>query len=468
MTAPAPGSLGFPTADAADLVRRALDEDLGPQHLDVTTLATIPADQVRTAEVVARATGVVAGLPVLELVFGQVAELVGVVAPVVEILAAEGAAVVRGDVVARVTGPLRAVLIGERTMLNVVSRLSGVATHTRRWADALDGTGAMVLDTRKTTPGMRHLEKYAVRAGGGTNKRMGLYDVAMIKDNHKLAASSVEAAYAAVHAAYPTVDIQVEVTTVAEAHEAYAVGARFIMCDNMSRGLLAETVNALREKGERVEIEATGNLTLEVARAYAETGVDFLSVGGLTHSSPILDLALDLVVDGRAPDDGVLVPQPVAQVVPVPTTPFVVRTLQPGDRERWWTLYRGYTTFYELVHTDEMTERVWQWLFDADHDLRGFVVEDGTGRVVGLAHVRPFPRPLHASVAGFLDDLFVEEGARGTGAAQALLARLRSLGEEQGWSTVRWITSESNLRARGAYDKVATALPLVTYDMPVR
>jgi len=151
VTAPAPGSLGFPTADAADLVRRALDEDLGPQHLDVTTLATIPADQVRTAEVVARATGVVAGLPVLELVFGQVAELVGVVAPVVEILAAEGAAVVRGDVVARVTGPLRAVLIGERTMLNVVSRLSGVATHTRRWADALDGTGAMVLDTRPTS-----------------------------------------------------------------------------------------------------------------------------------------------------------------------------------------------------------------------------------------------------------------------------------------------------------------------------
>ena len=112
--------------------------------------------------------------------------------------------------------------------------------------------------------------------------------------------------------------------------------------------------------------------------------------------------------------------------------------------------------------------RVWQWLFDPDHDLQGFLVEDESGRVVGLAHVRPFPRPLHASVAGFLDDLFVEESARGTGAAQALLARLRSLGEERGWSTVRWITSESNLRARGAYDKVATALPLVTYDMPVR
>ena len=471
MTAPDTGqpldlavSLGFPTGDAVDLVRRALDEDLGPQHLDVTTLATIPADQVRTAGVVARDAGVVAGLPVLSLVFGQVAELIGVEPPVVEILVPEGAAVVGGDVVARVTGPLRAVLIGERTMLNVVSRLSGVATHTRRWAGALEGTAAMVLDTRKTTPGMRHLEKYAVRAGGGINKRMGLYDVAMIKDNHKLAAGSVGAAYAAVHAAYPTVDIQVEVTTVAEAHEAYAVGARFIMCDNMSRALLAETVTALRAKEERVEIEATGNLTLEVARGYAETGVDFLSVGGLTHSSPILDLALDLVVDERPTVYRELMPTPAADGV---APPFVVRALQPDDRVRWWALYRGYTGFYEVAHTDEMTERVWQWLHDPDHDLQGFVVEDKTGRVVGLAHVRPFPRPLHASVAGFLDDLFVEEGARGTGAAQALLARLRSLGEERGWSTVRWITSESNHRARGAYDKVATVLPLVTYDMPV-
>ena len=176
-----------------------------------------------------------------------------------------------------------------------MSRLSGVATHTRRWADQLDGTGAMVLDTRKTTPGMRHLEKYAVRAGGGTNKRMGLYDCAMIKDNHKLAAGSVSAAYEAIRRTFPEVDIEVEVTTVAEALEAYAVGARFIMCDNMSVLLLRETVEALRAEAEPVEIEATGGLTLEVARDYALTGVDYLSVGGLTHSSPILDIALDLV-----------------------------------------------------------------------------------------------------------------------------------------------------------------------------
>ncbi len=286
---------GFPVEDARRLVRVALEEDLGPHHLDVTTLATIPVDQERAAEVVARAAGVVAGLPVVELVMSEVAALVGTPPPAVDVLAADGATVVRGDVVARVAGALRTVLIGERTLLNIVSRLSGVATHTRRWADALEGTGAMVLDTRKTTPGMRALEKYAVRAGGGTNKRMGLYDVAMIKDNHKLAAGSVVAAYHAVRLAYPGVDVQVEVTTEDEALEAYAVGARFIMCDNMPVPLLRDTVALLRAQEEPVEIEATGGLTLEVAREYALTGVDFLSVGALTHSSAILDLALDLL-----------------------------------------------------------------------------------------------------------------------------------------------------------------------------
>jgi nicotinate-nucleotide pyrophosphorylase (carboxylating) len=200
-------------------------------------------------------------------------------------------------VVARLRGSTQVTLVGERTMLNIVCRLSGTATHTARWAAELAGTGATVLDTRKTTPGLRALEKYAVRAGGGTNKRMGLYDVAMIKDNHKLAAGSLTAAYAAVQARFPDVPVQVEVTTPAEALEAVAVGARFLLCDNMSVELLRETVSAVRATGEPVELEATGGLTLEVARAYALTGVDYLSVGGLTHSSPILDLALDLRVD---------------------------------------------------------------------------------------------------------------------------------------------------------------------------
>ena len=286
--------LDFPYDQARRVVRTALEEDLGPRHLDVTTLATIPADQVRGAEIVARAAGVVAGLPVVPLVFDEASTLVGTGPVESELLVTDGADVDQGDVVTRVQGALRTVLIAERTLLNVVCQLSGIATHTRQWADVLEGTGAMVLDTRKTTPGMRHLEKYAVRAGGGTNKRMGLYDVAMIKDNHKLAASSVAAAYASVRAAYPDVDVQVEVTTVDEALEAYAAGARFVMCDNMPVELLADTVRTLREQAEDVEIEATGGLTLGVAREYALTGVDYLSVGGLTHSSPILDLALDL------------------------------------------------------------------------------------------------------------------------------------------------------------------------------
>ena len=290
----------FPEARAQSVVDGALDEDLGGfPGLDVTSTATIPETQRSTAQIVARADGVVAGIPLVPLVFRAVTERLGSSEVDVELLCQDGDTARKGDVIAILRGSTRATLVGERTMLNLVSRLSGVATHTRQWADALEGTGAMVLDTRKTTPGLRALEKYAVRCGGGTNKRMGLYDVAMIKDNHKLAAGSVSAAFDAVHQAYPAVDIQVEVTTTAEALEAVAAGARFLLCDNMSIDLLRTTVETVRGTGERVEIEATGGLTLEMARAYAETGVDFLSVGGLTHSSPILDIALDLVDNER-------------------------------------------------------------------------------------------------------------------------------------------------------------------------
>jgi nicotinate-nucleotide pyrophosphorylase (carboxylating) len=216
----------------------------------------------------------------------------------VQRLVDEGSSVRRGDVLLRATGPTQVLLTGERTALNLVCRMSGVATHTRRWADALAGTGATVLDTRKTTPGLRAQEKYAVRCGGGTNKRMGLFDVAMVKDNHKLAAGSVRAAYEAVRRAFPPVDVQVEVTTVDEALEAVGAGARFLLCDNMAPDLLRETVTAVRAATpDRVELEATGGLTLEHAREYAATGVDYLSVGGLTHSSPILDIAVDLAAD---------------------------------------------------------------------------------------------------------------------------------------------------------------------------
>jgi len=270
-----------------DIVKRALDEDLGPDRLDVTSVATIPADQTDTGDLVARADGVVAGLPVAEEVFAQASTGTVRFAAKVD----DGDRVTRGDVLATVDGPTRALLTAERTALNLLCRMSGVATHTRAWVDALDGTGTQVLDTRKTTPGLRVLEKYAVRAGGGTNKRMGLYDVAMIKDNHKLAAGSITAAYRRVRAAFPDIPVQVEVTTVGEAVEAVVAGADFLLCDNMRPDMLWQVVAAV---AGRAELEATGGLTLDRAREYAETGVDYLSVGALTHSSPILDIALDL------------------------------------------------------------------------------------------------------------------------------------------------------------------------------
>ncbi|GAA4680030.1 carboxylating nicotinate-nucleotide diphosphorylase [Phytohabitans rumicis] len=277
---------GLDPVEVERIVRTALDEDLGPSRLDVTSVATIPDDQADTADLVARADGVLAGLAVAAAVFDQVSPRTKW-----KDKARDGERVARGDVLATVTGPTRALLTAERTALNLLCRMSGVATHTRAWADALAGSKTTVLDTRKTTPGLRILEKYAVRAGGGTNKRMGLYDVAMIKDNHKLAAGGLTAAYRRVRESFPDVAVQVEVTTVAEAVESVEAGATFLLCDNMSPALLREVVAAV---GDRAELEATGGLTLEVAPEYAATGVDYLSVGALTHSSPILDIALDL------------------------------------------------------------------------------------------------------------------------------------------------------------------------------
>jgi nicotinate-nucleotide pyrophosphorylase (carboxylating) len=278
---------GLDPATVERVVTTALDEDLGgPGGVDVTSVATIPEDQTDVGDLVARADGVVAGTAVAAAVFTQVDPRT-----TVDLLINDGARVARGDRLATVSGPTRALLTAERTALNLLCRMSGVATHTRKWADLLEGTGATVLDTRKTTPGLRMLEKYAVRAGGGTNKRMGLYDVAMIKDNHKLAAGSITEAYRRVRDRFPDVPVQVEAETVAEAIEAVDAGATFLLLDNMKPDLLREVVAAV---GGRAELEATGNLTLQVAREYGETGVNYLSVGGLTHSSPILDIALDL------------------------------------------------------------------------------------------------------------------------------------------------------------------------------
>lgn len=280
-------AVGLDPAAVDRIVSMALDEDLGgADGVDVTSVATIPADQIDVADVVARADGVVAGLAVAAAVFSRVDSRIHV-----DIRVGDGSRVKRDDVLMTVSGPTRSLLTSERTAINLLSRMSGVATHTRRWADELSGTGATVLDTRKTTPGLRMLEKYAVRAGGGTNKRMGLYDVAMIKDNHKLAAGSITEAFRRVRDTFPDVTIQVEVETVAEALEALDAGADFLLCDNMTPDQLREVVVAV---AGRAELEATGGLTLERARAYGETGVNYLSVGGLTHSSPILDIAMDL------------------------------------------------------------------------------------------------------------------------------------------------------------------------------
>lgn len=287
-------------------VEVALDEDLGPAPgRDVTTQATIDVGTPGAADLVARAPGVVAGLAVVEEVLAQVARRLGAGQVRVTPRAEDGDRVDVGTPLARLTGPVQVLLVAERTLLNLLSRASGVATHTRRWADALAGTGATVLDTRKTTPGLRALEKYAVRCGGGTNKRMGLYDVAMVKDNHVVAAGSVTAAVQAVRTTFPDVDVQVEADTLEQAVEAVGAGARFLLLDNMPVPVLREVVTAVRALEAahgRVELEATGNLSLEVAAEVAATGVDHLSVGALTHSSPILDLALDLDLVGSPGD----------------------------------------------------------------------------------------------------------------------------------------------------------------------
>ncbi|WP_344101438.1 carboxylating nicotinate-nucleotide diphosphorylase [Myceligenerans crystallogenes] len=285
----------------ARTVAVALDEDLGAAPgRDVTTQATVPADAVGAADLVARQSGTVAGLVVAQETLSQVADRFGLDAPQVTYVAQDGDDVERGQVLATITGPVQVLLTAERTLLNLASRASGVATATRAFARELAGTGATVLDTRKTTPGLRALEKYAVRAGGGTNKRMGLYDVAMVKDNHVVAAGSVAGAIAAVRATFPDVSIQVEADTTEQAIEALGAGADFLLLDNMPTPVLAATVRAVREREGRdgvpahVDLEATGNLTLDRAREVALTGVDHLSVGALTHSAPILDLALDL------------------------------------------------------------------------------------------------------------------------------------------------------------------------------
>ena len=283
---------GLDADEVERVVRAALDEDFryGP---DITSEATV-AGRALTADVVAREPGVLAGVPVALAVLDLLAERENAGDGQIgrTVLIADGARIGPGDAVLRVSGPATAVLGAERTLLNFLTHLSGIATATRAWVDAVAGTGAVIRDTRKTTPGLRQLEKYAVRCGGGENHRMGLGDAALIKDNHAAAAGGVAKAVAAVCSAAPGVPLEVECDSVAEVREALAAGARFLLLDNMPAGELQLAVAEARRYAG-VRLEASGGLRLATAREVAATGVDYLSVGALTHSSRALDLGLD-------------------------------------------------------------------------------------------------------------------------------------------------------------------------------
>ena len=268
------------------LVDAALEEDLPGGSVDVTSVATVPAEATGKGVLAAREPGVVAGLGVAALVLLRVDDAVAV-----HDRLPDGTQVAAGDVVMRVSGPTRALLTGERTALNLASHLSGVATATSHWVEALAGTSAQVLDTRKTLPGLRSLQKYAVRCGGGVNHRFSLSDRAMVKDNHVVAAGGVVPAYCAVRAAYPDLRIEVEVTDLDQLRELLDVGCTEILLDNMDTSTMAE---AVRITAGRATLEASGGLTLDRAREVAQTGVDVISVGALTHSVKVLDLGLDL------------------------------------------------------------------------------------------------------------------------------------------------------------------------------
>ncbi|MCL2395153.1 MAG: carboxylating nicotinate-nucleotide diphosphorylase [Acidimicrobiaceae bacterium] len=279
---------GLEPADVERVVRAALDEDLryGP---DVTTAATVAAGAVATGDVVARRPGVVAGVPVALAVL----DLCGLLLDGVRLVARDGDKVGSGDRVLAVEAPLAGLLVAERTLLNLMTHLSGVATATAAWVSALAGTGCVVRDTRKTTPGLRLLEKYAVRCGGGANHRLGLGDAALIKDNHVIAAGGIIPAIDAVRAAAPSLPLEVECDTLDQVRAALDAGCDLILLDNMDLPDLRAAV-ALARRVPGVRLEASGGLTLANAREVASTGVDFVAVGGLTHSSPALDLGLDL------------------------------------------------------------------------------------------------------------------------------------------------------------------------------
>ncbi|KJF19792.1 nicotinate-nucleotide diphosphorylase (carboxylating) [Rhodococcus sp. AD45-ID] len=285
-TLPAPLELD----EVLTLVRLALDEDLryGP---DVTSVATVPADATAKASVVSRAEGTVAGIDIGLLVLDEV---IGAGNYDVVDRVADGTRVVPGQSVLTVEAPTRGLLTAERTMLNLVCHLSGIATATAAWVDAVAGTDAKIRDSRKTLPGLRALQKYAVQVGGGVNHRMGLGDAALIKDNHVAAAGSVVAALRAVRELAPDIECEVEVDTLEQLDLVLAENVELILLDNFPLWQTQIAVQRRNTASPTTKLESSGGLSLDVAAEYAGTGVDYLAVGALTHSVTVLDLGLDM------------------------------------------------------------------------------------------------------------------------------------------------------------------------------
>ena len=275
---------GIGAEEVTDLITRALAEDLGG-GADVTTAATVAADHRSALDLVARAPGVVAGLTIAAAALANSGRVD------VTLTAADGDRVQPGDVLLTAIGPTVDLLTAERTALNLLCHLSGVATATRSWADALAHTPTRVRDTRKTTPGLRRLEKYAVRCGGGVNHRMYLSDAALVKDNHVVAAGGVAEAFAAVRAKFPDIPVEVEVDSLAQLADVLDAGADLVLLDNFTP---EEMRAAVAITAGRARLEASGGLTLAAAATVGATGVDYVAVGALTHSAPVLDIGADL------------------------------------------------------------------------------------------------------------------------------------------------------------------------------
>jgi nicotinate-nucleotide pyrophosphorylase (carboxylating) len=282
----------------AQIVADALEEDLGGRGVlpagsvgvDVTSAATIPIDAVASAHLVARAAGTLAGLPVASY---TIARVCGTDWPFeMELRRSDGDQLIPGDVLMNVTSNAQALLRAERVALNLLTLMSGVATATSGWVQALAGTETRVRDTRKTVPGLRMLQKYAVRVAGGVNHRMSLTDAALIKDNHVIAAGGVVEAFQAVRSAYPDIPVQVEVTSSEQARAVVSAGASDILLDNMT---IEEMTAVVAELGSAARFEASGGLTVAEAASVARTGVNYVAVGAITHSAPALDIALDFV-----------------------------------------------------------------------------------------------------------------------------------------------------------------------------